>query len=254
MTLRVLFGTATILSSIWCIATPGTFESWVMFFTILASLIAAFAMEKKARTIGAQTKREFSDLVLSNLDILNSRKKHGDLSNNLLSYQPAKFVKNCLICKRINQIKANTNPYYIAELETGYIVAGDFQFFKGYSLFLCKLHVPELHQLERSFKLKFLDEMSVVAEAVFRCFQPEMLNYEALGNAEPHLHWHIFPRYKDDPNPRGPTWQIDKSLRYSEKFRAGKAELIEYKKNIINQLEGFSRLTILDKGAINNNE
>lgn len=156
-------------------------------------------------------------------------------------------MADCLICKRIQQIQEGTNPYYIAELETGYVVAGDFQFFKGYTLFLCKLHVPELHQLESSFKLKFLEEMSLVAEAVFKCFKPEILNYEALGNAEPHLHWHLFPRYKDDPHPKGPTWQVDKSLRYSEDFRASEAELSYHKKSILKQLEHFPELNILNK-------
>ncbi len=31
----------------------------------------------------------------------------------------------CLICDRINMIKAGTNPYFVKELETGYVVIGD---------------------------------------------------------------------------------------------------------------------------------
>ena len=153
---------------------------------------------------------------------------------------------DCLICNRIEQIKQGKNPYFVAELETGYVVAGDHQFFKGYTLFLCKQHVPELHQLEKAFKLKFLEEMSLVAEAVFKAFQPEILNYEALGNAEPHLHWHLFPRYKDDPNPTGPTWQIDRTLRYSDEFIASDSERREHKQSILDVLIGFSELKILN--------
>ena len=160
---------------------------------------------------------------------------------------------DCLVCDRIHQIKQGTNPYFIAELETGFAVAGDYQFFKGYTLFLCKLHTPELHQLERSFKLKFLDEMSMVAEAVFKSFNPEILNYEALGNAEPHLHWHIFPRHHDDPNPRGPTWQIDRSVRYSESSKASENELSKHKKAIINALESFPDIQIISRASLNEN-
>ena len=65
-------------------------------------------------------------------------------------------LDSCLICERIEQIKGGSNPYFVTELETGYVVLGDFQFFKGYTLLLCKQHVPELHQLERNFRLKFL--------------------------------------------------------------------------------------------------
>jgi diadenosine tetraphosphate (Ap4A) HIT family hydrolase len=70
-------------------------------------------------------------------------------------------------------IKANTNPWFVKELETGYVVVGDNQHFKGYTLFLCKEHKTELFQLEHSTKMKFLEEMSVVAEAVAKAFGAE---------------------------------------------------------------------------------
>ena len=40
----------------------------------------------------------------------------------------------------------------IKELETGYVVIGDYQHFKGYTLFLYKDHVVELFDLEYSDK------------------------------------------------------------------------------------------------------
>ena len=52
----------------------------------------------------------------------------------------------CFICDRINMIKDSTNPYFVKELETDYVVIGDNQHFKGYSLFLCKEHKTELFQ------------------------------------------------------------------------------------------------------------
>lgn len=79
----------------------------------------------------------------------------------------------CFVCNRINMIKEGTNPYFVKELETGYVVIGDNQHFKGYSLFLCKEHKTELFQLDYSTKIKFLEEMSVVAEAVLKAFSAE---------------------------------------------------------------------------------
>jgi diadenosine tetraphosphate (Ap4A) HIT family hydrolase len=66
--------------------------------------------------------------------------------------------------------------------------------------------VPELHLLIPETRARFLEEMTLVAEAVFRVFSPRKLNYELLGNSVPHLHWHLFPRYADDPNPTWPVW------------------------------------------------
>lgn len=72
----------------------------------------------------------------------------------------------CFICERIEMIKKGENQYFIKELETGYVVLGDNQHFNGYTIFLCKQHKTELFELENNFKLKFLEEMSLVGEAV----------------------------------------------------------------------------------------
>ena len=55
----------------------------------------------------------------------------------------------CLICERIDMIKVGENHYAVSELETGYVVLGDHQRFSGYTLFLCKHHVTDLHFLEK---------------------------------------------------------------------------------------------------------
>ncbi len=148
-----------------------------------------------------------------------------------------KFFKNCLICNRISKIIDNSNPYFVAELETGYVVIGDHQYFKGYTLFLCKQHKEELHELSPAFRLKFLKEMAEVAEAVFIAFNPEKLNYELLGNTEKHLHWHIFPRHKDDLLPKVPIWCIDKDIRCSEEFKPTLKDLIKTKKILLKALK-----------------
>lgn len=109
----------------------------------------------------------------------------------------------CLICQRIELIKAGQNPYFVKELETGYVVIGDYQYFKGYTLFLAKDHVTELHHMETSVKLRFLEEMSLVQEAVAKAFEAEKMNIELLGNGDAHAHWHLFPRRAGDMKSHG---------------------------------------------------
>lgn len=87
---------------------------------------------------------------------------------------------------------------FVRELETGYVVVGDNRHFKGYVLFLYKEHKKELFQLDHSTKMKFLEEMSVVAEAVSNAFHAEKMNCELLGMGDAHLHWHLFPRRSGD--------------------------------------------------------
>ena len=63
--------------------------------------------------------------------------------------------------------------------------------------------------------------MAQVAEAVFRAFAPRKLNYELLGNSEAHLHWHLFPRYADDPNPLWPVWNNEAFMQASPQSPRG---------------------------------
>jgi diadenosine tetraphosphate (Ap4A) HIT family hydrolase len=146
------------------------------------------------------------------------------------------MTSSCLICDRVRAIRQGDNPSFVAELSTGYIVLGDFQYWKGYTLFLYKEHVAELHDLEPEVRLRFLKEMSIVAEAVYRAFSPDKLNYELLGNSEPHLHWHLFPRRKNEPNPQQPVWVVDKTVRYAESVRPSDLELRELKASLLREL------------------
>ncbi len=148
----------------------------------------------------------------------------------------------CIVCERINMIKAGANPYFLKELETGYVVIGDNQHFKGYSLFLCKEHKVELFELDASVKRKYLEEMSIVAEAVSKAFGAEKMNYELLGNGDTHLHWHLFPRKSGDienygNSGKGPVWWYPKELMYSDENRPSTEELEEMKMKLSAELE-----------------
>lgn len=140
---------------------------------------------------------------------------------------------DCLICERINMIKEGENPYFVMELETGYVVMGDHQHFKGYTLFLCKEHVTELHYLSYEFKMKYLEEMSIVAEAVYNVFKPEKMNYELIGNGDTHVHWHLFPRVAGDTPEKGPVWWLPKEEMWNDESRPKDDEL----KIMINKLK-----------------
>ena len=79
----------------------------------------------------------------------------------------------CLICERIEMIKNNQNKFFVKELRTGYVVLGDNQHFRGYTLFLYKKHKNELYELDSTEKQAFLEEMSLVGEAVSKAFECE---------------------------------------------------------------------------------
>ena len=84
-------------------------------------------------------------------------------------------------------------------------------------------------------------EMSLVAEAVFNAFKPQKLNYELLGNTDHHMHWHIFPRYSNDPLPNRTVWNIDKEIRTTDDVRPDPVLLEELKDSLRGELDEVSK-------------
>ena len=147
----------------------------------------------------------------------------------------------CMICERIRMIQKATNPYFVQELNTGYVVLGDHQHFRGYTLFLYKQHVTELFHLPRAVKLQFLEKMSLVAQAAAAAFGAEKMNYELLGNGDTHLHWHLFPRVAGDlegygNQGKGPVWWYPAQKMYSDAARPAAAELEQMKARLCAEL------------------
>lgn len=143
----------------------------------------------------------------------------------------------CLICERIGQIERGENPYFVCALSTGYVVLGDHQRFQGYTLFLCKRHVTELYQLPWGFRTRFLQEMSLVAEAVAAVYRPEKMNYELLGNGDTHLHWHLFPRVSGDTPQPGPVWWLPREEMWNDAYRPSREQLAERTKELREEIE-----------------
>jgi len=149
----------------------------------------------------------------------------------------------CFICDRIEMIKNGTNPYFVKEMETGYVVIGDNQHFMGYALFLYMNHNhTELFQMDMDERTKFMQEMTIVAEAVYRAFKPEKMNYELLGMGDAHLHWHLYPRREGDienygNHGKGPVWWYPMEKMYSDDCRPDNVLLEEMKKSLLEQIE-----------------
>jgi diadenosine tetraphosphate (Ap4A) HIT family hydrolase len=55
-----------------------------------------------------------------------------------------------------------------------------------------------------------------VERALRAVMQPHKINVASLGNLTPHLHWHVIPRYEDDPHFPRPVW--------AERLRAADSE------------------------------
>lgn len=151
---------------------------------------------------------------------------------------------SCPLCHSIESISTGNNEFFIKELKTGYVLLCHHQFYKGYVLFVYIQHKSELHELSKPEKILYLEEMSLVAEAIYRAFKPKKINYELLGNGVPHLHWHIIPRYNNDPNGKEPIWIVDPAVRKAKKYIPNSKEIMVLKKQIADILDQISPRTV----------
>jgi diadenosine tetraphosphate (Ap4A) HIT family hydrolase len=108
----------------------------------------------------------------------------------------------CLMCSRWA-----AEPYLrIAALKHCFVLLNADQFFRGYTFVVTRRHVTELFHLDLAERQEIIEEVNRVAAALFQTFRPAKMNYELLGNMVPHMHWHLVPRFTDDPLWPRPIW------------------------------------------------
>lgn len=106
---------------------------------------------------------------------------------------------------RIGSASRGENPTVLRGLGAGFAVMGDVQFLPGYSVLLTgDPGVRRLSDLPRGRRLAFLSDMDRLGEAVERAcgrLDPgfRRVNLEILGNTDPFLHAHVWPRYDWEP-------------------------------------------------------
>src|SRR5579871_4720057 len=79
----------------------------------------------------------------------------------------------------------------------------------GYCCLVFKRHIVELDELSDEEGPKFMKDIGRVSAALRKVTGCVKLNYEIHGNTIPHLHVHLYPRYRGDPFEDGP---IDRRL------------------------------------------
>ena len=93
--------------------------------------------------------------------------------------------------------------FFAGSVSDAYLVRADIQ--RGLSVVVWRgRHVVEPTELSDAEAAAYGREVLQVARALQLVLRPVKLNYDVLGNAAPHLHTHIVPRYADDPRPGWP--------------------------------------------------
>jgi len=131
-----------------------------------------------------------------------------------------KEAMKTLIHERVELARAGQNPCVVCRVRSGWVVLGDHQFFRGYTLLLADPVVGHLNDLTLSERSQFLLDMAAVGDSLLAATDAYRVNYEILGNTDPALHAHIHPRYMSEPEDHRlrPVWLYDRTLRNSLSF------------------------------------
>ncbi|MFI5525491.1 diadenosine tetraphosphate hydrolase [Streptomyces platensis] len=130
---------------------------------------------------------------------------------------------------RIGAALRGANPTVLRRLESGFAAIGDVQFLPGYSVLLVdEPQVQRLSDLPKSKRLSFLSDMDRLGEAVERACRRldpafRRVNLEILGNTDPFLHAHVWPRFDWEPADvvGTPVWLYPRDRWTDTQFRLG---------------------------------
>ena len=92
----------------------------------------------------------------------------------------------------------------VAELNATYLTSSPDSPMRGYCCLVLKRHAVELYDLSADEACLLMRDLQRVSKIVQEITGAVKLNYEIHGNTIPHLHVHLFPRYKGDPFEDGP--------------------------------------------------
>lgn len=86
------------------------------------------------------------------------------------------------------------------------IVLVDEQGYPGFCRVILNQHIVEMTDLSLDDRHRLMSVVYVVESVLRRELTPAKVNLASLGNVVPHLHWHVIPRWRDDPHFPQPIW------------------------------------------------
>jgi len=78
--------------------------------------------------------------------------------------------------------------------------------YPGFCRVIWNSHVREMTDLADTDRMHLMRVVFTVETAVREVMRPEKINLASLGNMVPHVHWHVIPRFPDDPHFPQAVW------------------------------------------------
>ena len=80
------------------------------------------------------------------------------------------------------------------------VVGVDEPGYSGYCRVIWNTHVAEMTDLAEADRAHCMRVVLMVESVLRKLLAPDKVNLASLGNFTPHLHWHVIPRFRNDPH------------------------------------------------------
>lgn len=97
--------------------------------------------------------------------------------------------------------------------------------YPGWCRVIWQTHVAEMTDLLPQERALLMQTVCRVEQVMRQVMAPDKVNLAAFGNMVPHLHWHIIPRFADDPHFPQPAWGVPQRKMAAETFATRAAQL-----------------------------
>jgi diadenosine tetraphosphate (Ap4A) HIT family hydrolase len=92
--------------------------------------------------------------------------------------------------------------------------------YPGFCRAIWNAHVGEMTDLAEPERTQLMRVVYAVESALREAMRPDKINLASLGNVTPHLHWHVIPRFRDDPHFPDTVWSAARRSPGSSVTRA----------------------------------
>ncbi len=99
------------------------------------------------------------------------------------------------------------------------------QGYPGFCRVIWNAHIREMSDLGADDRAHCMHVVFAVERVLRAAMRPDKINLASLGNAVAHLHWHVIPRFTDDPHFPQPVWGVRQRPDVVARSGAAPAEL-----------------------------
>ena len=104
------------------------------------------------------------------------------------------------VSQQVEAARAGVEPALISRVPSGWVILCTMQYLRGYCMLLPDPVVLSLNDLIPEQRASYLNDMSIVGDALLEVTGAQRINYAIMGNSDKVLHAHIVPRYLTEPD------------------------------------------------------